>query len=171
MKTLIVLKNKEDGSLWNIISGFILPEGKYDRATNGSFLTLRSQDTGNEQLYIWKYWAENSFDIEGTVEVPKTRQEIEREEKLARDEDALLAAKADRAKERQRELEAYAKLEKEFLAACEADSDLNAYYEKVKGVLNNDAPGFFLGVREGESLSLFDKYNALGVEGIKDLLK
>lgn len=171
MPTKVLLKHKTTGATPYINAGYILPEDKRDKKIDGSFLTLRDGSSGEETYYLWKYWAENEYEVIGEIEVERSRQDVEREEKAARDLDALLAAKANVAAERKRELEAYAKLEKKFLDACAADSELNEYYEKVKAVLNNDAPGFFLGVKEGESLSLFDKYNALGVNGIKDLLK
>lgn len=58
------LKNKETGELYDVVSGFILTQD-VAKATdvNGSFLSIRKEGDTEDILYMWKYWADNDFDI------------------------------------------------------------------------------------------------------------
>lgn len=76
------LKNKETGELYNIVSGFILTQD-VAKATdvNGSFLSIRKEGDTEDILYMWKYWADNDFDI--------VSEEVALDETSATDEDVV----------------------------------------------------------------------------------
>ena len=76
------LKNKATGELYDIVSGFILTQD-VAKATdvNGSFLSIRKEGDTEDILYMWKYWADNDFDI--------VSEEVALDETSATDEDVV----------------------------------------------------------------------------------
>lgn len=76
------LKNKATGELYDIVSGFILTQD-VAKATdvNGSFLSIRKEGDTEDILYMWKYWADNDFDI--------VSEEVALDQTSATDEDVV----------------------------------------------------------------------------------
>lgn len=74
------LRNKTDGTIWKVIGGGVLPMDKVKSADiTGSFLTLQSEETGAEMLYIHPYYADGTMEImdgpvsEAVIEVTAKR--------------------------------------------------------------------------------------------------
>lgn len=60
------LKNRITGKLYDVVEGVLL---SYDKAKakdiTGSFLELRGVEDGEQVLYIWPYFADQEYTIEG----------------------------------------------------------------------------------------------------------
>lgn len=59
----MLLQKKEDGSNWATNDKVFSKEQALNKDITGSFLTLYNVETGEQQLYIWPYFADNAYDI------------------------------------------------------------------------------------------------------------
>lgn len=70
----MILKHRVTNRLFSITAGFILPfEKAKAKNVDGSYLVLTAQDTGEEVLYIWPYFADQEYTIEdlNVVDTPQ----------------------------------------------------------------------------------------------------
>lgn len=59
----MLLQNKTDGTKWATNDRVFSTEQALAKDITGSFITLYNVDTGEQQLYIWPYFADNAYDI------------------------------------------------------------------------------------------------------------
>jgi len=70
----MILKHRATNRLFDITAGNILShEVAKKKDVTGSYLVLTAQDTGEEVLYIWPYFADQEYTIEdlNVVETPQ----------------------------------------------------------------------------------------------------
>lgn len=70
----MILKHKETNKLFKVKAGKILPPERVTKEIDGSFLTLAPVAGGEDVMYIYKYWADNDYEVEAEAVVAEETQ-------------------------------------------------------------------------------------------------